>query len=162
MRDCEMLLKISDLNEDAETPIHTSYDARTLDLEFDDLHYQKEISFSGSVMLTGETLTVRGTVRSELEQVCNRCLAKIKNSLETPFDVTYEIAGLETIDTTPDLRDLLILNHPDQFLCSEACCGICAQCGKNLNQESCVCKPKSETLATWATLKKLLHPKDGS
>ena len=53
-----------------------------------------------------------------------------------------EIIVLEDdeVDLEELARDAFILDMDTKFLCSEACKGLCAGCGANLNRESCRCK----------------------
>src|SRR3990167_525483 len=132
-----MILQIHQFKDGIPKQLHGDYDARKLDLEFVDFYYLKSIALAGSAELVKETITFRGTLTSEVEQVCNRCLDCLTSVLTAPFDLTYAADAQETIDTTDDLRDILILCHPDHFLCRSDCRGLCANCGANLNKESC-------------------------
>ncbi|MBI4394672.1 MAG: DUF177 domain-containing protein, partial [Candidatus Omnitrophica bacterium] len=134
-------------------PLEATYDARELDLEFVDLHYLKKILLEGVAERIKQTVTFRGTLRSRVEQVCARCLEPRESDVMAPFDLSYDIKGQETIDTTDDLRDILILLHPDRFLCKPECRGICAYCGANLNRETCQCEKKTNESVSWKPLK---------
>jgi len=140
-----MLLKIDDFRENESTPVSQQYDPSSLDLEFVDLHYLKKISLAAEVTRTDLLLSVKGKLTSQVEQTCNRCLERVASNLNESVDFAYEIAGKDSIDVTDDLRDLLLLDHPDKFLCKTDCQGICAQCGNNRNHNPCNCKaPLSE------------------
>ncbi|MBI1978381.1 MAG: DUF177 domain-containing protein [Candidatus Omnitrophica bacterium] len=134
-----MIIKIAVLKEDLPKELKASYDARELDLEFVDFHYLKKILLQGIAERIRQTLTFRGTLSSRIEQICGRCLGSIENDLSAPFDLSYDITNKELIDTTDDLRDILLLEHPERFLCKSDCLGICVQCGVNLNNEQCRC-----------------------
>jgi uncharacterized protein len=54
--------------------------------------------------------------------------------------ITYLPAGTMDLDLTTDLRDFLLLALPSKFLCKEDCRGLCADCGANLNLQSCQCQ----------------------
>ena len=45
----------------------------------------------------------------------------------------------DEIDVDPFVYEEVMLNMPVRPLCSEACKGICPQCGKNRNTEKCDC-----------------------
>ena len=104
-----------------------------------DLHYLKSISLDGSAERIRHTVTFRGILSGRIEQICGRCLTSIECDLSVPFDLSYDVQEKEAIDTTDDLRDILMLVHPDRFLCRADCRGICSRCGLNLNQEQCQC-----------------------
>jgi len=135
-----VILEIHQFKDGVPTRLEREYDAQELDLEFVDFHYRKKIALSGDVEKIGQTLTFRGTLKSEVEQVCARCLESSTVTPILPFDLVYEIGTQETIDTTDDLRDILILSHPDRFLCKTNCKGLCTKCGANLNLKPCDCK----------------------
>ena len=135
-----MILKVGIFKEGILENLKTAYDPRELDLEFVDLHYLGKVDLKGVAERIKQTVTFRGILTSQIEQVCGRCLERVPRAVSTPFDFTYDVQGRETIDATNDLRDLLILGHPDRFLCSMNCRGICPQCGANLNRETCHCQ----------------------
>ncbi len=138
----EMNLRLMDYNEGVEVFVQKDYDPRELDLEFVDLKYSKPLSMEGTVEKGADTLVFRGQLTSEIERICGRCLKHIPTTLEQPFELYYEIQGKEFVDTTDDLREVLILEHPIIFVCQENCKGLCPQCGINLNEGNCRCAPK--------------------
>ena len=154
-----MILKVDTLKEGVLEELETEYNPAKLDLEFVDFHYLKPVAVNGTAERIKQTVTFRGLMTSQIDQTCARCLEHVQSTVSTPFDLSYDIHGMETIDTTNDLRDLLILGHPDQFLCTTNCRGICARCGANLNRESCRCQSSSEISATWDRLKDVIKKK---
>ncbi len=134
-----MILNVKLFKEGVIEHLETAYDPRELDLEFVDFRYLTQVGLTGSAEKIRQTVTFRGTLTFRIEQTCARCLEQIETPMSSPFDLSYEIEGQESIDSTSDLRDILILNHPDQFLCRKDCKGICPGCGINLNRESCHC-----------------------
>ena len=134
-----MILNVKVFKEGVIEHLETAYDPRALDLEFVDFHYLTQVGLMGSAEKISQTVTFRGTLSFRIEQTCARCLEQIETAISSPFDLSYDIDGRESIDSTNDLRDILILNHPDQFLCRKDCKGICPGCGINLNRETCCC-----------------------
>ena len=103
-----------------------------------------------------------GTVTTELELPCSRCLEPFRLPVAAPFDLRYLPASaasseterevddedLETsyyendvIDLNELLREQFYLALPMKPLCREECRGLCAQCGTNLNTGTCDCAP---------------------
>jgi uncharacterized protein len=101
-----------------------------------------------------------GTVRTELELPCSRCLEPFRLPVDRSFDLRYlpqseastepesEVAeeDLETsfyrgdqIDLNELLREQFYLALPMKPLCREECKGLCPQCGTNLNTATCNC-----------------------
>jgi uncharacterized protein len=117
-----------------------------------------------------------GTVDTELELQCSRCLEAFRLPVDAPFDLRYLPASavstdaerevddedLETsyyendaIDLNELLREQFYLALPMKPLCQDDCRGLCPQCGTNLNTDSCDCAPVWED-PRLAPLKNLL------
>ena len=139
-----MILKVGLLKEGVIERHSAVYDARELDLEFIDLHYVQKVVLNGSAERVKQTVSFCGTLSSRIEQTCSRCLEHIQSDLTAPFNLSYHVHGQEKINTTDDLRDILILGHPDRFLCSSDCRGVCSHCGANLNRDSCRCQNEAK------------------
>ena len=140
-----------------------------------------ELDFGGSFPAS-EPVTAVGQVRNEagvllltaaldttLHCVCDRCacafdrpfhldaetvlvqeLMNDDNEDEETFCLQGDAADLDEILTT-----VFVLNMESKFLCSEDCRGLCATCGKNLNEGPCDCKPEPDPrLAVLAQLLK--------
>ena len=107
---------------------------------------------------------VVGTVATELELSCGRCLEPFRLPVSASFDLRYlpataastdteqevehEDLGTsyyhdEQIDLTELLREQFYLVLPMKPLCQDGCRGLCPQCGTNLNTGTCTCD------ATW-------------
>ena len=101
-----------------------------------------------------------GTVQSELELGCSRCLEPYRLPVDAGFDVRYHPASemsvehdhelpeedLETsyyrddqIDLNELLREQFYLALPMKPLCQEGCRGLCPHCGTNRNSGECQC-----------------------
>jgi uncharacterized protein len=101
-----------------------------------------------------------GRVQTTLELPCSRCLEPFSWPVDETFDLRFQPRTAETVD--PDraiqeddfstayydddmidlgelMREQFILSMPMKPLCTEACRGLCAQCGANLNQTPCDC-----------------------
>jgi uncharacterized protein len=113
---------------------------------------------------------VTGRVETRLRLECGRCLEPFEIPVESAFELRYvpavntgaksqgtsgheeeaEVAedDLTTAyykDDTLDLGELMheqfVLALPMKPLCSDACKGLCPECGTNLNKGTCDCKP---------------------
>jgi uncharacterized protein len=107
-----------------------------------------------------------GTVKTELELECSRCLEPFTLPVDREFDLRYlpSTAGEpadedeeaevedddvamtfyrdEQIDLLELLREQFYLALPMKPLCGPACRGICPQCGSNRNLTDCNCNPQ--------------------
>jgi uncharacterized protein len=109
-----------------------------------------------------EKFRLSGSVRTELELACSRCLEPFRLPVDRTFDLRYlpqseastdaetEVGDedLETsfyrdeqIDLNELLREQFYLALPMKPLCTDECRGLCAQCGTNLNTGTCDCAP---------------------
>jgi len=62
----------------------------------------------------------------------------VEPELDEEPDDQYQYQGNQ-LELAPMLREHVILSAPMQPLCSDDCLGLCAQCGKNLNEGLCQC-----------------------
>lgn len=107
-----------------------------------------------------EDIRLVGSFSTEVEVRCARCLDPVHKTLEEKFDLLYRPLG---VDATRDevaiseadteigyyqgegllledvLKEQILLALPVKQLCRANCKGLCPQCGKNLNVESCDC-----------------------
>jgi uncharacterized protein len=108
---------------------------------------------------------LEGTVRTELELTCGRCLEPYRMPIDATFNMRYlpaTQAGAEDerevteedldtsvyrddqIDLNEVLREQFYLALPMKPLCREDCAGLCPQCGTNRNMGACTCATQLE------------------
>ena len=132
----------------------------------------------GEVRLTrvNRGILVKGTLSTEVEITCGRCLSSfscpltlnieeeyfpiIDVSSGTPLSLPGEPGSFiidehHVIDLTEAVRQYALLTVPIKPLCREDCAGLCPSCGQNLNQGGCDCPPQ-EADPRWSKLKKLV------
>lgn len=112
-------------------------------------HFRGEIRVNGSVMNTGSSLRVVGTVGTCRSFVCDRCLAEGERQIALDFSEDYAKTPGETDEAVlydgesivlDDLvRDTLLVAEPLRELCKSDCKGLCPICGQNLNEGMCDC-----------------------
>lgn len=135
----KLVIDLIYLPEDEKVELNYELDPGKLELEFYDFHYKSKLAIHGSMEKMANVFLMNGTLKSEVEKVCSRCLEETVQGTEEPFDLTYDIKGKTKVDVTEDLREVMILSHPLKYLCREDCKGLCAGCGANLNKEQCRC-----------------------
>ena len=125
----------------------------------------------------GDAFRVRGTATTRLELECGRCLEPLQVPVSPTFELRYvpqtqntgegesEIAEDDlttayyregSLDVIEMLREQFQLALPMKALCSEACRGLCPECGTNLNRGDCGHQPKWED-PRLAALKNLVN-----
>ena len=108
----------------------------------------------------GDEIWIRGKARGGAKEECSRCLVPYVQNLDLEFDVfcakvqhpnvvshkavDEEDGGIHPHDgrvlsIDSEIREAVILGLPMKPLCRDACAGLCARCGEDLNQGPCRC-----------------------
>ena len=134
-------------------------------------------SIAGRVrmMRTNQGVLLQGILTGETQLACARCLNPVPVDLEVQveevFVPTVDMATGRSVhpeeedqalwidehhilDLTEVLRQDVLLELPAHVLCKEDCRGLCPECGTNLNEASCDCKPDIDP--RWSSLTDLL------
>lgn len=112
-----------------------------------------DITINGEFWFDGLNYIIEGTIDSEGDYECARCLAPVHHKQTDEYKESFGVLGNEnnideseivpfdgeTIDLTDLIRETLIINEPAQVLCQEDCKGLCVHCGANLNTSPCSC-----------------------
>jgi uncharacterized protein len=119
-----------------------------------------------------EDIRLVGSFSAEVEVRCARCLDAVGNKIAEEFDLLYRPLGVdargdevsisqaeteigyyqgEGLLLEDVLKEQVLLALPVKQLCRPDCKGLCPQCGKNLNVESCDCVPTMQD-PRWAAL----------
>jgi len=101
-------------------------------------------------------LLVRGVLEVDVRSRCARCgEGSAQTVRDGAFTCSYPLSSAnELIDLTTDIREAILLAFPMTFVCSQACRGLCVQCGANLNKAACACGKSRQTLP-WGVLDQL-------
>ena len=118
---------------------------------------------------TGSVLLIEGNVATRVAVPCSRCLVYFEEPAESHISEQYTLESravgphgrhCQTVveeDENPDagklfdghlfdltelLRQSITLSISSQPLHDEKCKGLCAHCGKDLNEGACDCKPE--------------------
>ena len=113
----------------------------------------------------GDVFRLTGAVETRLELGCSRCLEPFEIPVQSAFELRYlpqahnagegereieedDLTTAYYADQTIDLGALMAeqfqLALPMKPLCTDACKGLCPECGVNLNTTTCDCAPKWE------------------
>jgi uncharacterized protein len=98
-------------------------------------------------------IEVAGSVASDWEAECRRCLRPVGGRVEADVRELYRPAvegqaddeetyplGADHLDLAPLARDALLLALPLAPLCREDCPGLCPDCGADLADAPCACR----------------------
>jgi len=113
-----------------------------------------------NLMRTDRGILVKGTLNTEVEVTCSRCLGlfgcPLALNIEEEYFPTTDVvsgAGLPSpdepgcftidehhvLDLTEVIRQYTLLAVPMKPLCRQDCAGLCPDCGHNLNHGPCGC-----------------------
>ena len=165
-----MLLGLSKIIDcpGASLPFSVSLDLS--DLCFGNCYPVSEsVDAEGTIRNTAGVLMMKGSIRTCIHGVCDRCAANFDRDMEVPIDVVLvtELADEENEDEwvfplegdSADLEDIVrtvfVLNMDSKLLCKEDCKGLCCRCGTNLNEGPCSCQKELDP--RFAALKQLLE-----
>ena len=147
------------------------------DIEYstDGLRQVSALKVAGIASLLGAEIHVRGTLGTQLELECARCLEPVALTVKRDFDLYYrsldespeqdEIAvprgeeelgfysgdGLQLEDVA---KEQVLLSLPMRTVCRADCKGLCPHCGINRNRETCSCAAPLPD-PRWEALKKI-------
>jgi len=113
-----------------------------------------------------------GDFSTQVESLCARCLAPVRNTVSGAFDLLYRPQGVDTrgeeasisraeteigyyqgegLQLEDVIKEQILLALPAKQVCNENCKGLCPQCGRDLNVESCNCA-SSKPDPRWSAL----------
>jgi uncharacterized protein len=122
-----------------------------------------------------QDIRLKGKLQATLELLCARCLEPVEQKVDRTFDLLYRPQGtdaghqeLSVTDAEAEIgyyrgtgllledtiREQVLLALPLKTLCREDCKGLCAHCGKNLNEGTCSCGETVED-PRWSALKEI-------
>jgi len=153
-----MKCKIADIPQGETVELSHEYGAQSLDICSEGLHYVEPILFKGHVRREASSLRFLGALQSRIEQRCARCLRVVAYPIARRIDLVYDTTDRQEIDTTDDMRELLILDHDAKFLCRSDCHGLCPNCGVDLNLDACTCK-QGEKLSLFGSIGHVTKPR---
>lgn len=118
---------------------------------------------------TGTILTGRGTIRTEVQLPCSRCLQDFTCPLEIGFELALVEEGHssqyspdegfiffqgEEADIRAAVEEAIFMALPLSPLCKEDCQGLCPICGQDRNINRCSCSEENID-PRWEKLKQL-------
>ncbi|MCX8044987.1 MAG: DUF177 domain-containing protein [Desulfobacterota bacterium] len=168
---CVFSIAVEDI-PDAGLHLTTSWDSAAL---VDILEAQNEsftvmspVELDFRFSRSADTIIAEGSLQLVVQLQCVRCLSVFMHRLDETYryvlvsqtgtpqrhtqpdeedtDIAYYTG--ESIDLRPLVREQIYLAMPDYPHCSEACKGLCPQCGTNLNETICDCSRSAEAIKT--------------
>ncbi len=146
--------------EQGQRSFEYTHNPGDFNLEEEKLRLASALRVSGEVRRRREEVIVKGAVNGKIEANCDRCLRPVPVPIDVGFDahlvpahvyhenetvelqaedLDYSVFDGRTVDIDELVREQLLLSLPVRLLCQEDCRGLCAQCGADLNSQSCDC-----------------------
>ena len=154
-----------ELGSDVSQPAPLHSNGRAMLVEEHDEHRRKL-----------DDIRVVGSLKTELEILCARCLEPVHYPIQREFDLLYRPAGSDIVEDKEVeladedaaisyyegdgvelaelLREQVLLEVPLKTLCKQECKGLCPHCGQNLNTGPCECAQETAD-PRWEALKGL-------
>ena len=153
-----------------------------LGIELDDVEFFGDYRVTCTIRRDQDIARVSCSVAAPVRMTCSRCLAEYPRELDGEFefvarhlklgevapagdvpddtgDLVFVPYGEIAIDISPYVLDALVLAMPVKPLCSEDCRGICPQCGADLNEGECGCRPEPGD-SRWSALSDMTRDPD--
>lgn len=165
----------------AGTPFAHAYGAEEVDLEDEGARLVADARVEGKASRKGDEVRLRGEIKTEVELLCDRCLAPKRAPLAVEFDTSFipeaaEAAKTENVELLAEdlvlsaydgeavdldelVREQVLLALPSRRLCGEDCKGLCPKCGTDLNAGHCSCE-QGEIDPRWSALAGLTDKKE--
>jgi uncharacterized protein len=167
-----MRIEVENLTAAGEPFGHT-YGPAEVELDEEGARLVSDAAVEGRASRRGQQVRLRGTIRTEVEILCDRCAAPERAPLAVEFDTSFipqevEAAKDENVELSPEdlllsaydgeaidldelVREQVLLALPSRHLCKEDCKGLCPKCGTDLNAGSCSCE-QGEIDPRWSAL----------
>lgn len=151
--------------------ISDSIDIPTLavgDIEF---ALVEPVALNISLSNAGAGFVAHGTASAHVRVACSRCLCDYEDTLRGEVVGFYlrsgepmegeeeaeQVAGDGSVDLGPAITAALVIEAPFVPLHDPECKGLCPECGKDLNVETCHCEHEHGDDHPFSALESLLH-----
>jgi uncharacterized protein len=146
-----------------------------LDLRLDLATLGTDVVYNLTARRVEDEVFLDGALSFSMNLTCARCLEEFSHSYKMPMRLVIQLVADDSIardgegDTEgfvifpeaqntysldQQVRDLIALEMPMKPLCRSDCRGLCPQCGANINETACDCKPAGPD-PRWDGLRKL-------
>lgn len=147
-----VVVDISKISKLYGASIDVDYSEEIKDLDFSGqmINFNGPVNVSGKITNLKEILLFEGKIDGKITLECDRCTKsidykfnidaneKFSNNYIDNEDDLYIFRG-DTIDLGDVVKNIIVLNLPMKYICSEGCKGLCPNCGTDLNTTQCGC-----------------------
>ena len=155
-----LVFNVKDLRHEDFKEYNTLVPSESLDLDYEEAEFIKPLACRVEVFRQGgDNIYVTTDVDTTILVECRRCIIPFEVDITTTLDLLFSIGDAssepdedderyydgEILDISEDVRRALVLEIPTWSLCSEACKGLCPECGTDLNTTDCSCEMTDKT-----------------
>lgn len=169
-----MIIQLDRFDE-PKIPFEKQFQPNEIAFDAEIAKIEKPLNVEGTLHKQLERVVANGSISGEIEIECARCLTEQSYPLNVVFEevfvtednfskredvhlhgdeLEFSIYNGNDIDVSEIVREEILLNLPNHFVCKEDCQGLCLKCGANKNLKPCSCEEK-EIDPRWAALKNL-------
>jgi uncharacterized protein len=113
---------------------------QVLDLDTEIVKFRGPIRAKAGVWRIADVIMAQLSLTAVMYAQCSRCLGEFETDLRKVVTLNFSTEDLgKVLDLDPEIREEIMLDYPLKPLCKEDCKGLCARCGKNLNEGGCSC-----------------------
>ena len=177
----QYFIELNDLAA-GKVSVQGSFEPGLIDFTAENLQQAGSMDWSAAAERAGSEVRVTGSLKTNIELPCSRCLEVARCEVTKPFDLYFrqrdelmfdedeevELDDKETrtafftgtkLAISEILREQLLLALPMKPLCKVDCKGLCPSCGTNLNVNTCQCPQEqfSPHMDTLLEIKKRLE-----
>jgi uncharacterized protein len=170
-----MRLDLRDVLREAGASLSCPFDADLAEL--DDLVLTSPVRGEVKAVNSRKYIVVSGEVATTVQLQCSRCLRSFDHPVHAQLEALCELSyfddllagqpveeeeevarvfDMTSLDLEELIRQAVLLELPIQPLHDPTCKGLCPGCGRDLNQEVCVCE-KKDVDPRWNQLAALLE-----
>lgn len=147
-----MIIQFSDLisTKQRKKEINVTYELVPFYFEGEKIGAAEAVNVVGDITSIGDILTFKASINTKLKLNCSRCLEAFIYPIDIDIEERFTNNNLQedegvmfvdsdTLDIAKIVENIIISTLPIKKLCTDNCKGLCNQCGKNLNEDSCQC-----------------------
>ena len=120
--------------------LRETIDPASFDLDTALLKFHQPIQVEARVTRITNSVSVDLILSTAICATCSRCLTEFTVDFKKKPRLNFIAEKTNPkIDLSPAIAEEIILDFPLKPLCKADCQGLCAKCGKDLNQGKCNC-----------------------
>ncbi len=135
-----MKINLNQIPDEGSFVLEENISPGELDLDTEVIKFKQPIKVRAIASRITNVVSVDLAISSRMTTECSRCLIEVEIGFNKAVKLNYQVeSNQRVIDLNPEIREEMVLDYPVKPLCTPDCKGLCAQCGKPLNEGGCSC-----------------------